>query len=220
MTPTQPPATGRPGRSDATKTRLLGAARHVVCDVGLAGASARTIAARAGVNQALIFYHFHTVIELIEAASNRAVDEAVGHYHEAIAEASTLDSLLDIGRALQDRERDIGNVTFMAQILSGAPHDPVIARAAGYAMSRWTGEVHTALGRVLGGTVVAGLVDLNGLAHLVSAGFIGLELYGAADPQAAAAALSTLGALGHLVDRLNTLSPVAHRALKTATRHL
>ncbi|MHB1289837.1 TetR/AcrR family transcriptional regulator [Georgenia sp.] len=218
-TPTPRPAANRLRNAVDTKTRLLDAARQVVCDVGLAGASARTIAARAGANQALIFYHFHTVSELIEAASNRAVDEAVGHYREAFAEASTLDSLLDIGRELHDRERDIGNVTFMAQILSGAPHDPVLARAARYAMSTWTGEVHIALDRVLGGAVVGGLVDLNGLAHLVSAGFIGLELYGAADPPAAAAALSTVDALGHLVDRPNTLGPVAHRALKTATRH-
>lgn len=218
MTPTLPP-TDRPGRSTDTKTRLLDAARQVVCDIGLAGASARTIATRAGANQALIFYHFHTVSELIEAASNRAIDEAVGHYHEAFAEASTLEGLLSIGREMQDRERDIGNVTFMAQILSGAPHDPAIARAARYAMLRLTDQVHTALDRVLEGTIVAELLDLNGLAHLVSAGFIGLEVYAAADPQPVAAALSTLDTLGHLVGSLNALGPVASRALKTATRH-
>jgi len=44
-----------------TRTRLMHAALLTVRENGLAAASARTIAARAQANQALIFYHFHTV---------------------------------------------------------------------------------------------------------------------------------------------------------------
>lgn len=204
---------------DDTKTRLLDAARQVVCNAGLAAASARTIAAHARANQALIFYHFHTVAELIEAASNRAVDQSVSHYRNALGEASTLDELLIIGREMHSRENSLGNVTFMAQILADAPHDPVIARAAHYAMSAWTEQVKTALERILGGTAIDDLIDLEGLAHLISAGYIGLELYGATNQQAAATAMATLDSLGNLVDKLGKAGPVIRRALNATTRH-
>ena len=55
-----------------TRSRLIQAALLTVRQDGLAAASARTIAARAQVNQALIFYHFTTVTQLIEAASAAA----------------------------------------------------------------------------------------------------------------------------------------------------
>lgn len=202
-----------------TKTRLLDAARQVVCDVGMAAASARTIAASAGANQALIFYHFGTVSELIEAASNRAVDQAVSQYRIALGEASTIDGLLAVGRQMHSRENSLGNVTFMAQILAAAPHDPVIARAARYAMAAWTDQVHAALDRVLGGTAVEDLIDLKGLAHLISAGFIGLELYGATNDQAATAALASLDSLGLLVDALGEAGPITRRAVSATIRH-
>lgn len=211
-----PPALDRAGD---TKIRLLDAARQVICDRGLAAASARAIGARAGINQALVFYHFGTVAELIEAASNRAVDHAIEHYRAALDGAASLEELLTIARDLKEREHAVGNVAFMAQMLSGAGHDPVIARAARYAMSAWTGQVHTALDRVLGETVIADLVDTAGLAYLVSAAFIGLELYGAIDPQAATAALSSLDSLGDLVDRLGRTGPVVRRTLNAAVRH-
>lgn len=216
---TMNPEAARPDRAMDTRIRLLDAAAEVVCDRGLAAASARTIAAAAGVNQALVFYHFGTVAELIEAASNRAVDSALAHYRIALDGAVTVDQLLAVGRDLQGRERAVGNVAFMAQILSGAGHDPAIARAARYAMSAWTGQVRAALDRVLGGTVIAELVDTAGLADLVSAGFIGLELYGTVDAQSASAALSSLDSLGRLVDRLGAAGPVARRALGLAARH-
>src|SRR4051794_5254550 len=99
-----------------TKSRLTEAALAAVREDGLAAASARTIAARAGANQALVFYHFHTVSELLEAASNQAVDDAVNQYREAFENAESLTDLLAVGRELHDRERRNGNVTVMAQL--------------------------------------------------------------------------------------------------------
>lgn len=46
---------------NATRAKLLAAAADTVREQGAAAASARVIAARAEVNQALIFYHFGTV---------------------------------------------------------------------------------------------------------------------------------------------------------------
>lgn len=201
-----------------TKARLMRAALVAVREQGLAATSARTIATRAGANQALIFYHFHTVAELLEAASNAAVDDSVARYRDAFTHVGSLSELLALGRELHGRERDNGNVALMAQLISGALYDPVLARASKYAMDTWTGEITGVLHRVLTDNPIAQLLDIDGLAHAISAGFIGLELYEGVNPAGAAQAFSALEELGGIIDVVNDLGPVANRALRSKLR--
>lgn len=204
--------------ADDTRARLRRAAHDVVCEVGLAGTSARAIANRAEVNQALIFYHFGTVSELLESASDTAIASSIDHYRAAFDEVDSLDGLVSVARSMQERERTIGNVTYMAQMLSGSQSDPVLARASRSAVATWSTEVRGVLDRVLGDGPLTGLVDARGLAHLVSAGFIGIELYDVADPEGASLAVDTLESIGRLVDVLDDLGPVARRALQAKTK--
>ncbi|MDQ2838529.1 MAG: TetR family transcriptional regulator [Actinomycetota bacterium] len=203
---------------DDTKSQLIQAALVTVRQDGLAAASARTIAARAQVNQALIFYHFNTVTQLIEAASNAAVEESVRHYRDALAGVETLSELLEVGRDLHERETTNGNVALMAQLMAGAQHDPVLARATHNAMAAWTHQIEEVLQRVLRASPLAGLLDLGGLAPLISAGFIGLELYDGVDAPGAMRALATLEELGQLIQVLDDSGPVATRALLSKIR--
>lgn len=203
---------------DDTKSQLIQAALVTVRQDGLAAASARTIAARAQVNQALIFYHFNTVTQLIEAASNAAVEESVRHYRDALSGVETLSELLEVGRALHERETTNGNVALMAQLMAGAQHDSVLARATQKAMATWTHQIEDVLHRVLTASPLAGLLDVEGLAPLISAGFIGLELYDGVDAPGATRALSTLEDLGQLIQVLNNSGPVATRALLSKIR--
>ncbi|HET8930266.1 MAG TPA: TetR family transcriptional regulator [Acidimicrobiales bacterium] len=204
--------------ADETRDRLRRAAHKVVCEAGIAGTSARAIASRAQVNQALIFYHFGTVSELLAAASDAAIASSIDHYRAAFDDVDSLDGLVSVARSMQARERTIGNVTYMAQMLSGSQNDPVLARAARAAVATWSSEVQRVLDRVLGDGPLTGLVDARGLAHLVSAGFIGIELYDVADPEGASRAVDTLEAIGRLVDVLDELGPVARRALASKTK--
>ncbi len=66
--PKRTPPTPTAGRSDATRRALVEAAVESLRIDGFSGASARAIAARAGVNQALVFYHFGSVADLLLAA--------------------------------------------------------------------------------------------------------------------------------------------------------
>jgi len=201
-----------------TRARLLAAAATAVREDGAAAASARTIAARAGVNQALVFYHFGTVSELVEAACGLAVDEAAGHYRREFAEVTSLTGLLEVGRALNARERATGNVAMMAQLMSGAPHDPVLAKASRYAMDVWAAELEPVLERLLAGSPLAEIIDVPGLTRALSASFIGLQLYEDVDPDAAARALVSLERLAVLVDVVNDLGPVTRRAVRSRLR--
>jgi AcrR family transcriptional regulator len=201
-----------------TRARLFEAAADTVREDGVAAASARIIAARAGVNQALVFYHFGTVSELVEAACRQAVDEAAGHYRLQFAGVTTVAGLLEIGRELDRRERDTGNVAMMAQLMSGAAHNPVLATASRYAMDVWAAELEPVLARLLVGSPLAELVDVPGLTRLVTASFIGLQLYEDVDPASAGQALGALERLAVLVDVVTDLGPVARRAVRARLR--
>lgn len=196
----------------------MAAARTVACEAGVAGASTRKIAAAAGVNQALVFYHFAGVHELIAAASNHFVDEALARHSEEFARAATTADLLEIAEALRRGEGQKGNVAFMAQVLAAASI-PVIGGAAAYALDAWTREIARTLERITAGTVAAELVDIEGLAPLITAAFVGLELYSGASPRGGVAAAETLASLTGMVDSLLAAGPVARAAMTQVAKH-
>ncbi len=201
-----------------TKRRLLDGTLETVRRGGIAAVSARSVAATAGVNQALIFYHFRSVEELLEAACRQATEERVALYRERFALASSLAQLLAVGRELHEAERAAGNVAVLAQLLAGAAGQPRLAAAVAESLATWTAEIEAVLDRVLGASPLADLADVPGLARAVAASFVGIELYDGVDPQGAAAALDALDQLSVLIDVFDDLGPVARRALATRTR--
>jgi AcrR family transcriptional regulator len=201
-----------------TREKLMSAAAESLREDGIAGISARVVATRAGVNQALVFYHFGTLGELIDAAARRTVDDSAAFYRQQFAQVRSLSELLAVGRELHERERAAGNVALMAQLMTGAQRDDTLAEAARYAMSRWNYEIESVVRRVLRGSPLADVTDPGGLARAISAGFIGLELYEGVDQAGAEAALAALERLGVVVDVVNDLGPVARRAVRAKLR--
>src|SRR6478672_6773131 len=110
-----------------TKAKLVDGAVRVLTGEGFAGASARTVAAAAGVNQALVFYHFGSVDDLLAQACREATAERVAHYRDRLAAVGSLRELLDLGRILHAEERAQGNVAVLAQLLAGAQTDDRLA---------------------------------------------------------------------------------------------
>jgi AcrR family transcriptional regulator len=201
-----------------TRARLLTAAADTIREHGAAAASARAIAGRAGVNQALIFYHFGTVRELVEAACRQAVDEAADSYRDRFAQARTLRELLQVGREMHAREVAKGNVAMMAQLMAGGRGDPVLAAAARYAIEHWVSEIEPVLQRLLAESPLADVTDSAALARAVTASFIGLELYQGVDDDGAAQALDALDRLGMVLEVVDDLGPIARRALRAKLR--
>jgi AcrR family transcriptional regulator len=201
-----------------TRQRLMDGAMETIRKHGIAGASARVIAGTAGVNQALIFYHFTSVDDLIAEACRVRAASRVEHYRERFASVSSVAELLTLGRDIHARERELGNVTVLTQVLSGAHANPKLAAATRAALDLWTVEVDQVLSRLLADSPLAGFVDPAGLASAVSAGFVGLELLAAADPDSAEAGLGALEQLGHVAETLEDLGPVARRAVRSALR--
>jgi AcrR family transcriptional regulator len=198
----------------STRQRLIDGALTTVRENGIAATSARTIATTAGVNQALIFYHFGTVHALLAEACTHATEARISQFRDRLAAVRTLTDLLDVGRALHTEERAGGNVAVLAQLLAAAQRDEQLGPVLAEALRMWTAEIETVLNRLFADHALAPALDLAGLAGAVSAGFIGIELFEGVDAPAAEAALDSLERLAVLIEVADELGPVASRVLR------
>ncbi|OBQ50855.1 TetR family transcriptional regulator [Streptomyces sp. H-KF8] len=200
--------------ADSTRTKLLEGALRTLAEQGIAKASARAIATTAGVNQALVFYHFGSVDELLSAACRHGAEQRVARYRTRLAGIGSLTELLAFGREMHDEERAAGQVALLGQLLAGAQTHDRLKAATSAGLDLWIVEIEKVLERVLPGTPFGEFTDPGGLARAVAASFVGLELYEGVDPAGSGAALDALEQLGILVAALEGLGPVAHRAVR------
>ncbi len=201
-----------------TRSRLLDGALETLRTKGIAGASARSIAAAAGVNQALVFYHFGSVHELLATACAEASRERVASYAEQFDAVGSLAELLELGMRIHQREQAEGNLIVLAQLLAGAQSDPELAAPTMLALNRWIDVVEQVLHRVLASSPFLDVLDIPGLARAISAAFVGLELYDGVDRPGAEAALSAIAQLGALIDVVEDLGPASRRILRAKLR--
>ncbi|MFD3515218.1 TetR/AcrR family transcriptional regulator [Streptomyces sp. NPDC058657] len=201
-----------------TKEKLLAGALRTLTEQGIAKTSARSVAATAGVNQALVFYHFGSVDELLAAACRYGAEQRVAHYRPRLAQVTTLAELLALGRTLHAEEKAGGHVAFLGQLLAGAQTHPALAPATAAGLDLWIEEIEQVLVRVLALSPVGEFTDPAGLARAVAAAFVGLELYEGVDARGAEAALGALEQLAALVGVLDELGPVAQRAVRHQLR--
>ncbi|WP_308164655.1 TetR/AcrR family transcriptional regulator [Nonomuraea sediminis] len=197
-----------------TRSKLLEAALETLKTQGIAGVSARTIAAAAGVNQALVFYHFGSVDQLLADACLHGSEQRVAAYRERFAAVTTLRELLALGRAVHEEERAAGNVAALAQLLAGSQTDAALAPATAAGLGLWVAEVERTLARVLADSPLAEFADVAGLARATAAAFVGLELYEGVDPSSATRAFDSLEQLAVLVAVLDDMGPLVRRAVR------
>ncbi|MEU5184123.1 TetR/AcrR family transcriptional regulator [Streptomyces longwoodensis] len=205
-------------KAQETKAKLLRGALRTLTEQGIAKTSARTIAATAGVNQALVFYHFGSVDELLAAACRYGAEQSVSRYRDRLAAVSSLTELLAVGRRIHEEERADGHVALLGQLLAGAQTHAVLGPATAAGLELWIAEIEGVLTRVLAGTPLGEYADPPGLARAVAASFVGIELYEGADAAGATAALDALEQLGFVLGALEELGPVAQRAVRQYLR--
>jgi AcrR family transcriptional regulator len=188
----------------------MDAAVETLREEGIAGASARAIAGRGGLNQALIFYHFGSVTNLLLEALRRTSREQVARYRSAAAEVSSLHDLVAIARRLHAEDLRSGSVTVVTQLMAAAAEPEVGGQVLGL-FEEWIALVQEALSRAVAGGPLAGVIPTREAAYAISAMFLGIELMTRLDPRRseAAALFDMMGNLARLIEELTPMLAAA-----------
>lgn len=173
---------GAAQRGSETRERIIDAALQTLREEGFAGTTARAIAQRGGFNQALIFYHFRSVPNLLLEAFRRNSTVQVERYRAAASEVKSLSDLVEIARRLHAEDLESGAITAVTQLMAAAASDPELGRAVLERFEEWIGLVQNALGRAAGETPLAAAVPPRQAAYTVAAMFLGIELMTRLDP--------------------------------------
>ena len=166
-----------------TRARIVAATIATLRDEGIVGASARAIAKRGDFNQALIFYHFGSVTDLLVAAAIEESRDRAERYAPRLAEVRTLPELVAVARDLHEQEMAEGGLAVLTQLLAGSASSPELRKGILDAFGAWMGHVDAAVARTLEGTPYASLVSTADMSHAISALFFGIELLHNLDPE-------------------------------------
>ncbi len=165
----------------ATRDRILDAALETVRVEGLVGTSARAIAKTGDFNQALVFYHFGSVDELLLAALERAHGRRMERFAGRLEELSDLNELVQIGRELHSHRDDVDH-SALAAIVTGWSSTNELGPRVLATLTPWNDLVSDALQRVLGQHPLGRFVPTDDLAYALAAMFLGIEMMSRLDP--------------------------------------
>ncbi|MCK7626373.1 TetR family transcriptional regulator [Streptomyces sp. RS10V-4] len=167
---------GAGGAAD-TKDRLIEAATAVLKEQGYAGTSARTIAKAAGVNSALVFYHFGGVDPLLLAALDRSSAERMARHSATVAGVRTLEELADAATRIYRDDLDGGHITLFSELVAAAVAKPELREPLSERAEPWLGFIEATLDRVIGGTPLARLTPPRDLANAAITFYLGVNLF-------------------------------------------
>ena len=190
-----------------TRAALIEAAIAALRESGFAGASARRIAQRAGCNQALVFYHFGSVNDLLIAALEEVSARRMAAYRDLLDHSGTLAELIAGARAVFEADLDAGHVTVLTEMISGAQSVPGLGERVAAVLAPWRDFAAEAVRGVLAASPVAQLLPADEAAHAVVAGLLGLEMLANLDGDRAAA-LALFDRARAVADVLDRLRPV------------
>ena len=187
-----------------TRRRIVDAAIETIKEEGIVGTSARAIARRGDFNQALIFYHFGSINEVLFAAIAETSRRRIDRYRRHLDGVTTLPELVDVAENLHREDVDEGNLTVLTQFMAGAANDPELGPRLRDAFDPWIEVVVDALEGTVSDTPYGRSVPMTDLGYAVSALFLGIELLSHLDPQRAddRTLFDSIGSIAEIVQTL------------------
>jgi AcrR family transcriptional regulator len=200
-------------QSAEVKAALVGAAIDALREVGFAGASAREIAGRAGYSQALVFYHFGSVNDLLLAALDEVSARRMVAYRGLLEHAGSVSELSASARSIFIEDLDAGYVRVLIEMITAAHAVPGLGDQVAARLQPWRTLAEDAIRRVIGRSAVARLLPPAEAGHALVAGFLGLEMLASLDGDRAAAiaVFDRFRSLTRIVDLLGGLRLPAGR---------
>ena len=179
-----------PAKADAasaTRRALVDAAIESLRFDGFAGASARAIGTRAGLNPGLIFYHFGSVADLLLAALAEVSARRMERYSAAVEGAETPAELVRIATDIFREDLDEGYVTVLVEMIAGSGSSPELGVQVAAMIAPWRTFAQRAIETIVSESPLASLLPVGDAAHAVVALYLGLEMLSHLDGDRAAA---------------------------------
>ena len=175
---------GRASRAGPAKANAANPTRRALVDAaieslrfdGFAGASARAIAARAGVNPGLVFYHFGSVADLLLAGLAEVSARRMDRYSAAVESATTPAEWVAVATEIFREDLDEGYVTVLAEMIAGAATSPGLGEQVAELIAPWRTFAKRAIEAIVSESPLASLVPVDDAAHGVVALYLGLEM--------------------------------------------
>jgi AcrR family transcriptional regulator len=160
----------------STPARIIAAALQTLKRHGFSGTSARSIARTGGFNQALIFYHFGSVNDLLLAALDETSSQRMEAYEELLDSADSLEDLISGAVAVYREDLDSGHITILSEMIAGSLADPALGPQIAARMEPWITFAEHAIEWVTKDFPLASLLPARDGAFAVVAFYLGVEV--------------------------------------------
>jgi len=161
---------------EGTRQRIVEAAAQTIKERGFAATSARAIASTGGFNQALVFYHFGSVNDLLLAALDRTSEVRMSRYKLAVDAVTTLPELLAVASEAYREDLAGGHIKVLAELIAGASAVPELKPQIAARMEPWIALTEEAVDRVMGTSALAPLVSSRVLAFAIVSLYLGAAM--------------------------------------------
>jgi AcrR family transcriptional regulator len=159
-----------------TKARIVDAALEALKRNGFAGASAREIAKIGGFNQALIFYHFGSVQNLLLAGLDLVSERRMRAYRPAFERAQTVAELAALARDIYREDLENGYVTVLGEMVAGGVSDRELGRAVVARIQPWVEMVELKIQALVAGSPFESIASPRDLAFAIIALYLGIDM--------------------------------------------
>ena len=196
------PTDGRAVRGEATRDRVLAAARDVLLERGFAQTSTRAVAERAGVRLSLVHYHFGSKHQLLIDVLERENELLLERQRELYDQPGPLAEKWRAACEFLEEDLHSGYVRVLWELWAAGLADETLASRWRAAMGGWRELLETVAADWLVTINVESPLSARGLATLVTNVFQGIEielLAGVTEDDAAHR--EVLDALGAVIER-------------------
>lgn len=159
-----------------TKDRIVDAALETLKEEGFAGTSARAIARRGDFNQALIFYHFGTLADLLLAALDRTSEVRFERYRDAMRDITSLDDGVRIATDLYREDLAAGHITVLSEMIAGSLERPDLGPQIVERIEPWIELTAQAVESMLQSIGAVGIAPPRTVAYAIVALYLGIDL--------------------------------------------
>ena len=148
------------------------------------------------------------ITTLRESGFAAASARRMAAYRELLDRTGTLGELIDAARTVFEADLDSGNVTVLAEMISGSHSVPGLGERVSACLAPWRSFAETAVRDVLATSPFGSLAPAGEIAHGVVAGLLGLELLASLDGDRASA-LALFDRAHVVADVLDRIRPLA-----------